>query len=144
MRCSHAEIGGPTNRSSSTTDPADHLDFFKTADPAVTINRDEQQVLKDYQAEVLAARQTMKAADVDYVAEDRSHVRRNCGFRAFANVVAQNGSDVVVIDTANWAHVVTIRFHSKAMHRKLSAQPVTCHKQLLIYCHGCGYNKPRS
>lgn len=96
----------------ATTDPADHLDFFKTADPAVTISHiDEQQVLKDYQAEVLAtARQTMKAADVDYVAEDlRSPCTQGIAvFRAFANIVAQNDSDVVVIDTAPTGHTLLL------------------------------------
>lgn len=96
----------------ATTDPADHLDFFKTADPAVTISHiDEQQVLKDYQAEVLAtARQTMKAADVDYVAEDlRSPCTQEIAvFRAFANIVAQNDSDVVVIDTAPTGHTLLL------------------------------------
>lgn len=96
----------------ATTDPADHLDFFKTSDPAVTISHiDEQQVLKDYQAEVLAtARQTMKAADVDYVAEDlRSPCTQEIAvFRAFANIVAQNDSDVVVIDTAPTGHTLLL------------------------------------
>ncbi|MEK1359389.1 arsenical pump-driving ATPase [Limosilactobacillus fermentum] len=96
----------------ATTDPADHLDFFKTADPAVTISHiDEQRVLKDYQAEVLAtARQTMKAADVDYVAEDlRSPCTQEIAvFRAFANIVAQNDSDVVVIDTAPTGHTLLL------------------------------------
>ena len=96
----------------ATTDPADHLDFFKTADPAVTISHiDEQQVLKDYQAEVLAtARKTMKAADVDYVAEDlRSPCTQEIAvFRAFANIVAQNDSDVVVIDTAPTGHTLLL------------------------------------
>lgn len=96
----------------ATTDPADHLDFFKTSDPAVTISHiDEQQLLKDYQAEVLAtARQTMKAADVDYVAEDlRSPCTQEIAvFRAFANIVAQNDSDVVVIDTAPTGHTLLL------------------------------------
>ncbi|WDF82191.1 arsenical pump-driving ATPase [Lacticaseibacillus pabuli] len=96
----------------ATTDPADHLDFFKTDDPAVTISHiDEQQVLQDYQAEVLAvARQTMKSADVDYVAEDlRSPCTQEIAvFRAFANIVAQNDSDVVVIDTAPTWHTLLL------------------------------------
>ena len=96
----------------ATTDPADHLDFFKTDDPAVTISHiDEQQVLQDYQAEVLAvARQTMKSADVDYVAEDlRSPCTQEIAvFRAFANIVAQNDSDVVVIDTAPTGHTLLL------------------------------------
>lgn len=96
----------------ATTDPADHLDFFKTDDPAVTISHiDEQQVLQDYQAEVLAAaRQTMQSADVDYVAEDlRSPCTQEIAvFRAFANIVAQNDSDVVVIDTAPTGHTLLL------------------------------------
>ncbi|MFD0896311.1 arsenical pump-driving ATPase [Loigolactobacillus binensis] len=96
----------------ATTDPADHLDFFKTADPAITISHiDEQQVLQDYQNEVLTvARQTMKAADVDYVAEDlRSPCTQEIAvFRAFANIVAQNDSDVVVIDTAPTGHTLLL------------------------------------
>lgn len=67
--------------------------------------------MKDYQAEVLAtARQTMKAADVDYVAEDlRSPCTQEIAvFRAFANIVAQNDSDVVVIDTAPTGHTLLL------------------------------------
>ncbi|MFL2029459.1 arsenical pump-driving ATPase [Loigolactobacillus zhaoyuanensis] len=96
----------------ATTDPADHLEFFNTADPAITISHiDEQQVLKDYQDEVLAtARQTMKSADVDYVAEDlRSPCTQEIAvFRAFANIVAQDDSDVVVIDTAPTGHTLLL------------------------------------
>lgn len=96
----------------ATTDPANHLDFFNTADPAITISHiDEQQVLKDYQAEVLTkAQQTMRSEDVDYVAEDlRSPCTQEIAvFRAFANVVAQNDSDVVVIDTAPTGHTLLL------------------------------------
>ncbi|GBG95734.1 arsenical pump-driving ATPase [Ligilactobacillus salitolerans] len=96
----------------ATTDPADHLNLFKTDDPDITVSHiDEQQVLKDYQDEVLAsAQKTMKSDDVDYIAEDlRSPCTQEIAvFRAFANIVAQDDSDVVVIDTAPTGHTLLL------------------------------------
>ncbi|MDA5387784.1 arsenical pump-driving ATPase [Loigolactobacillus backii] len=114
----------------ATTDPADHLDFFKTADPAITISHiDEKKVLKDYQDEVLAkARATMKSDDVDYVAEDlRSPCTQEIAvFRAFANIVAQDDSDVVVIDTAPTGHTLLLdstQSYAKEVERTASDVP---------------------
>ena len=55
----------------TTTDPADHLSWFRL-DPAIQVSHiDEQQVLKDYQETVIAqAKQDMGSEDVDYVMED--------------------------------------------------------------------------
>ncbi|GAW98164.1 arsenical pump-driving ATPase [Secundilactobacillus mixtipabuli] len=96
----------------ATTDPADHLSLFKIDDPAITVSHiDEKQVLKHYQDEVLAkAKQTMSADDVDYIAEDlRSPCTQEIAvFRAFADVVAQNDSDIVVIDTAPTGHTLLL------------------------------------
>ncbi|WP_203651065.1 arsenical pump-driving ATPase [Secundilactobacillus yichangensis] len=96
----------------ATTDPADHLALFKIDDPAITVSHiDEKQVLKQYQDEVLnKAKQTMSADDVDYIAEDlRSPCTQEIAvFRAFADVVAQNDSDIVVIDTAPTGHTLLL------------------------------------
>ena len=96
----------------ATTDPADHLSLFQIDDPAITVSHiDEQQVLKAYQNEVLSkAKQTMSADDVDYIAEDlRSPCTQEIAvFRAFAEVVAQNDSDVVIIDTAPTGHTLLL------------------------------------
>lgn len=96
----------------ATTDPADHLSLFKIDDPAITVSHiDEKQVLKHYQDEVLAkAKQTMSADDVDYIAEDlRSPCTQEIAvFRTFADVVAQNDSDIVVIDTAPTGHTLLL------------------------------------
>lgn len=96
----------------ATTDPADHLSLFKIDDPAITVSHiDEKQVLKHYQDEVLAkAKQTMSVDDVDYIAEDlRSPCTQEIAvFRVFADVVAQNDSDIVVIDTAPTGHTLLL------------------------------------
>lgn len=115
----------------ATTDPADHLNFFKTADPAITISHiDEKRVLKDYQDEVMEnARATMNSDDVDYVAEDlRSPCTQEIAvFRAFANIVAQDDSDVVVIDTAPTGHTLLLldstQSYAKEVNRSAGGVP---------------------
>lgn len=96
----------------ATTDPADHLSLFQIDDPAITVTHiDERQVLKTYQNEVLSkAKQTMSADDVDYIAEDLQSpcTQEIAVFRAFAEVVAQNDSDVVIIDTAPTGHTLLL------------------------------------
>ncbi|WP_461244831.1 arsenical pump-driving ATPase [Secundilactobacillus muriivasis] len=96
----------------ATTDPADHLALFKIDDPAITVSHiDEQRVLKAYQSEILTkAKQTMNADDVAYIAEDlRSPCTQEIAvFRAFAAIVAQDDSDIVVIDTAPTGHTLLL------------------------------------
>jgi arsenite-transporting ATPase len=96
----------------ATTDPADHLAFFNITAPGITVRHiDEQQVLADYQQAVLtAAKDTVSAADLDYIREDlRSPCTQEIAvFRAFAEIVAQTDSDIVVIDTAPTGHTLLL------------------------------------
>lgn len=96
----------------ATTDPADHLKYFKITSPLIKVSHiDEKKSLKEYQNEVLTtAKKTMKSNDVDYVAEDlRSPCTQEIAvFRAFAELVAQNDSDVVVVDTAPTGHTLLL------------------------------------
>lgn len=95
----------------TTTDPADHLDWFKL-DSAIRVSHiDERQVLREYQNTVLAqARQEMASADVDYVMEDlRSPCTQEIAtFEAFAKIVDEDDSDVLVIDTAPTGHTLLL------------------------------------
>lgn len=96
----------------ATTDPADHLAFFNIQTANITLRHiDEQQVLADYQQEVIAtAKATVSAADLDYIREDlRSPCTQEIAvFRAFAEIVAQTTSDIVVIDTAPTGHTLLL------------------------------------
>ncbi|KRM32822.1 arsenical pump-driving ATPase [Agrilactobacillus composti DSM 18527 = JCM 14202] len=115
----------------ATTDPADHLNFFKLNDPAITVRHiDEPQVLAAYQKEVLAtAKQTLGANEVAYIAEDlRSPCTQEIAvFRAFADIVAQADSDVVVIDTAPTGHTLLLldstQSYAKEVQRSTGAVP---------------------
>ena len=75
------------------------------------MHQNQKKSLKEYQNEVLTtAKKTMKSNDVDYVAEDlRSPCTQEIAvFRAFAELVAQNDSDVVVVDTAPTGHTLLL------------------------------------
>ncbi|MFD1419292.1 arsenical pump-driving ATPase [Companilactobacillus keshanensis] len=95
-----------------TTDPADHLSYFNISDPNIHISHiDEKSALKKYQAEVLEdARKALNSDDVDYVAEDlRSPCTQEIAiFREFANLIADDKDDVVVVDTAPTGHTLLL------------------------------------
>lgn len=95
----------------TTTDPADHLDWFQL-DPAIQVSHiDEQQVLRDYQENVLAqAKQDMGGDNVDYVMEDLKSpcTQEIATFEAFAKIVDEDDSDVLVIDTAPTGHTLLL------------------------------------
>ncbi|GKQ42277.1 arsenical pump-driving ATPase [Companilactobacillus sp. RD055328] len=115
----------------ATTDPANHLNFFKTDDSKLTVSHiDEKQVLKDYQDEVLSeAKQTMNSDDVDYIEEDLKSpcTQEIAVFRSFAEIVAQDDSDVVVIDTAPTGHTLLLldstQSYAKEVQRSSGAVP---------------------
>lgn len=96
----------------ATTDPADHLNQFKIDDQRITISYiDEQLALKAYQNEVITkAEKSMSADDLDYIKEDlRSPCTQEIAvFRRFAEIIADNRSDVVVIDTAPTGHTLLL------------------------------------
>lgn len=96
----------------TTTDPADHLSMFALNETSIQVSHiNVVQVLKDYQNEVMAkAKKTMTGDDIDYIAEDlRSPCTQEIAvFRAFADIVAQSDSDVVVIDTAPTGHTLLL------------------------------------
>lgn len=96
----------------ATTDPADHLNQFKIDDQRITISHiDEQLALKAYQNEVITkAEKSMSADDLDYIKEDlRSPCTQEIAvFRRFAEIIADNRSDVVVIDTAPTGHTLLL------------------------------------
>lgn len=96
----------------ATTDPAQHLDFvIEETDQIKLSHIDEKQELADYQEEVLAkARQTMSDEDLAYVEEDlRSPCTQEIAvFRRFAEIVASDDCDVVVIDTAPTGHTLLL------------------------------------
>lgn len=95
----------------TTTDPADHLSWFQL-DPSIQVSHiDEQQVLADYQQRVIAqAKQDMGSADVDYVMEDLKSpcTQEIATFEAFAQIVDEDDSDVLVIDTAPTGHTLLL------------------------------------
>lgn len=95
-----------------TTDPADHLSYFNINNPNIHINHiDEKNTLGKYQEEVLDdARKALNSDDVDYVAEDlRSPCTQEIAvFREFANLIADDKDDVVVVDTAPTGHTLLL------------------------------------
>ncbi|MFD1454597.1 arsenical pump-driving ATPase [Levilactobacillus lanxiensis] len=95
----------------TTTDPADHLSWFQL-DSAIQVSHiDEQQVLKDYQETVIAqVKQDMGSEDVDYVMEDLKSpcTQEIATFEAFAKIVDEDDSDVLVIDTAPTGHTLLL------------------------------------
>lgn len=94
-----------------TTDPADHLGFFKIDSRIQVTHVDKQQVLKKYQKQVTdQAAQTMSAADLDYVKEDlRSPCTQEVAlFRAFADEIANTSCEVTVVDTAPTGHTLLL------------------------------------
>lgn len=95
-----------------TTDPADHLSYFNIDDKNINVNHiNEKTALLDYQTEVLDdAKKAMDTDDVDYIAEDlRSPCTQEIAvFREFANLIADNEDDVVVVDTAPTGHTLLL------------------------------------
>lgn len=94
-----------------TTDPADHLGFFKIDARVQVTHVDKQQVLKKYQKQVIGqAAQTMSAADLDYVKEDlRSPCTQEVAlFRVFADEIANTTCEVTVVDTAPTGHTLLL------------------------------------
>lgn len=96
----------------ATTDPADHLDFFKVTTPNILVSHiDTKQALLAYQTEVIQqAKQTAGSEQLDYIKEDlRSPCTQEIAvFRAFAAIVAQDDCDVVIIDTAPTGHTLLL------------------------------------
>ena len=107
----------------STTDPANHLGFVNTNVNGITVSHiDEKAVLEAYRKEVLdKARETMTAADLDYIEEDlRSPCTQEIAvFKAFAEIVAKADGEVVVIDTAPTGHTLLLLDATQSYHKEV-------------------------
>lgn len=122
----------------TTTDPANHLEFFAYEMPNLTLSHiDEKKELKEYQEEVLEkARETMSEEDVKYIEEDlRSPCTQEIAvFRAFAEIVEKADNEVVVIDTAPTGHTLLLldstQSYSKEIDRSNGEIPKSVYKLL--------------
>jgi len=107
----------------SSTDPADHLQYVIDSTENITQSKiDEKQELLDYQNEVLnKVCATMSEEDLEYIKEDlRSPCTQEIAvFRAFAEIVDQADSEVVVIDTAPTGHTLLLLDATQSYHREV-------------------------
>ena len=108
----------------TTTDPADHLSNVIDGDYGITISHiDQDQVLADYQEEVLSsARQDLSEDDLDYIKEDlRSPCTQEIAvFRAFAEIVDRSQDEVVVIDTAPTGHTLLLLESTQSYNQEIA------------------------
>jgi arsenite-transporting ATPase len=107
----------------ATTDPAAHLRLVLGETANVTMSHiDEAEELRKYSGEVLEkARATLSEDDVAYIEEDlRSPCTQEIAvFRAFAEIVARAGEEVVVIDTAPTGHTLLLLDATLSYHREV-------------------------
>lgn len=107
----------------ATTDPAAHLRLVLGETANVTMSHiDEAEELRKYSEEVLSkARATLSEDDVAYIEEDlRSPCTQEIAvFRAFAEIVARAGEEVVVIDTAPTGHTLLLLDSTLSYHREV-------------------------
>lgn len=107
----------------TTTDPAAHLEFVLSKAKGITLSRiDEEKELEAYRQEVLAkAAETMGGDDLAYIEEDlRSPCTQEIAvFRAFAEIVAKAGDEVVVIDTAPTGHTLLLLDATQSYHHEV-------------------------
>lgn len=107
----------------TTTDPAAHLEFVLSKANGITLSRiDEEKELEAYRQEVLArAAETMGGDDLAYIEEDlRSPCTQEIAvFRAFAEIVAKAGDEVVVIDTAPTGHTLLLLDATQSYHHEV-------------------------
>lgn len=96
----------------ATTDPADHLGLFKINNSNITVTHiNKKQSLQDYQQKVLnTSRKTMDNDEVNYIKEDLKSpcTQEIATFRTFADIIEQNKSDIIVIDTAPTGHTILL------------------------------------
>nr|WP_320148218.1 arsenical pump-driving ATPase [uncultured Anaeromusa sp.] len=107
----------------TTTDPAAHLEFVLSKAKGITLSRiDEEKELEAYRQEVLAkAAENMGGDDLAYIEEDlRSPCTQEIAvFRAFAEIVAKAGDEVVVIDTAPTGHTLLLLDATQSYHHEV-------------------------
>lgn len=107
----------------TTTDPANHLGYTNTNGQGITVSHiDEKAELEAYKKKVLdKARETMNEEDLDYIEEDlRSPCTQEIAvFNAFAEIVAQAGNQVIVIDTAPTGHTLLLLDATQSYHREV-------------------------
>lgn len=107
----------------TTTDPAAHLQYVIGKTENLSLSKiDEEAELARYRSEVLdKARGTMSADDLAYIEEDlRSPCTQEIAvFRAFAEIVENAESEVVVIDTAPTGHTLLLLDAAQRYHREV-------------------------
>lgn len=107
----------------ATTDPAAHLEnIVQTSKNMIVSHIDEESELVAYKEEVLSkARQTMAPEDIAYVEEDlRSPCTQEIAvFRAFAELVDDTESDIVIVDTAPTGHTLLLLDSTQSYHKEM-------------------------
>jgi len=96
----------------TTTDPAAHLKHLIKSDNNLRVTEINPKIeIENYQNQILAeASKTMTQENIDYIKEDLMSpcTEEIAVFKAFADIVASAGEEIVVIDTAPTGHTLLL------------------------------------
>lgn len=96
----------------TTTDPAAHLKYMVKGNGNLRVTEINPRIeIENYQKQILAeASKTMQQEQIDYIKEDLMSpcTEEIAVFKAFADIVASAGEEVVVIDTAPTGHTLLL------------------------------------
>jgi len=108
----------------TTTDPAAHLKYLIQGNKNLRITEINPKIeIEKYQAEIInEASKTMTQENIDYIKEDLMSpcTEEIAVFKAFADIVASAGEEIVVIDTAPTGHTLLLLDTTQSYAREAS------------------------